>query len=112
MSMIEIKRMQAVIDALNERINALESALEVTKSDVAGAAAPVEATAKDLETKFTAMSKDLEEKINISVKATVEATLDATKTELKAFAKSLVPSPASGKKKAASPAAEEAAAQE
>lgn len=96
-----MKRMQATIDALAKRVEELEEMLKT-------ATAPVEATAQDLETKFTIMTKDLHEQINASVKATVDATMDVTKNELKAFAKSLVPA-AGGKKKGSSPAVEELA---
>lgn len=100
MSMIEFKRMQASVDAMNERIKALEATIEELKT----LAPPVEETAKNLEDKFNAMTADLEGKINASVKATVDATMDVTKTELKAFAKSLVPA---GRKKGSEEPAQE-----
>lgn len=107
MSMIEMKRMQATIDALTARLEALEKAIDATKDVVKAAVAPVETTAQDLEAKFGVMAKQLHDEINASVKATVDATLDVTKNELKAFAKSLVPT--GGKKKGSSPSTEELA---
>lgn len=97
MSLIEIKRIQANVDALKERIEAMEDALKELKT----VPAPVEETAKGLEDKFNAMTVDLEDKINASVKATVEASVDVIKTELKAFAKTLVP--VGGRKKSSTP---------
>lgn len=90
MSMIEIKRMHATMDAMNERIKALETVIEELKK-----------VAEPVEKKVDTMTVDLEEKIQASVKASVDATLEVTKTELKAFAKSLIPS--NGRKKASSP---------